>query len=105
MGKHKNSHCMPGYSADLRALIAILRKSASSRLLRRADVLRKSNIVDRAQHWSSRRQQRWREELRVEAIAAYRRAIYRCAAFEDADGLLAIEKAYQRTFVVKRAAP
>src|ERR1700733_11098231 len=79
--------------------------SASVRLLCRAHVLRKSDTVDGAQHRRTRREKRRRQELRIKAIPARRRTVHRGAAFEDADGLLAIEEAYQGALVIQRAAP
>src|SRR5271155_3983354 len=79
--------------------------AGSRSLLRLADILGEANVVDVAQHGSSRREQRRSQELRVKGISAGRRAVHSSAAFENANALLAIVEAHQRAFVIQRAAP
>ena len=75
-------------------------------LLRRTQHLAEGQGVEVAEHRRARRQQRRRQELRVEGVATIGRPIDDVAALVGADGLAAREEAEDRAAVVEvRAAP
>src|SRR5579871_6594798 len=78
--------------------------AGSVRSLVRPDDLRKPRRVDVAEHRRARRQERRREEVDVEVIAARRRTVDGVAALIDPDGLAVAEETDNRSAIVQRLA-